>query len=454
MVASAVGREADPELRSRAADALRWLEQQEAPEIVAPPSDPAPTTPYRLYVTDNSGDRVAKSWSAGREASLDEYRTEKDIRARKLEGEALHYLFRKVEGVDAHLPALVRAARSMTHLGWGIDMVVGDAGDSLEGVEGERWLPTPGGRVFLRRPISGTLEALRQKHGQFLTRLEGGLLRPVPPLTVFASTAYMPAQARVSSIFAAFRLLHPITGDSLWLDPTTRARDVAAWTRHAVGQLCEGWPFESPQSFVHGHDLGEASSGPRARFSFLPLPTINPRLQRVESITRVMLVAPVGHERELEWVRPRLAGLELVRDGRAEAVLEPLPEKDWVVHRYVKGGTHWSTVTPVVLPGHDDRSDRKAARLIRKAFTQAGFDPDLIEDVEWCKTGLHAGTEHANRYQAPDKIVGSQFHVRVRFAQEVWGPIAIGSGRFRGMGVFAVNELRAAQERAASSARR
>src|SRR5437588_7057832 len=58
--------------------ALRWLERQPAPMIVAAPGIRSDVK-YRLYVPDNVADKVARSWSGGREATIAEYRTEKDV---------------------------------------------------------------------------------------------------------------------------------------------------------------------------------------------------------------------------------------------------------------------------------------------------------------------------------------------------------------------------------------
>lgn len=426
----------DDEHRAAVA-ALEWLERQAPPEIVAPPA--TPTTGYRLYVPDNVGDRVAQAWSAGRAADIAGYRTEKDVAPVQLEGDAVHYVYRDVEGVDAHLATLRDAARSMTHVGWGIDMVAGDASLGAEGLPGERWIPGRRGGTFLRSSLAGTYDALERRHSQFLNRLDGGVFRPVAPLTTFVSTPYARSTDPEPRAFAAFRLVHPWTGDHLALDPTRRARDVAAWIRHAAAQTCEGWPFGEVRELVHGHDplVGE-TSGSKLRFSYLPLPTITPH--RVEAIARVIVVASRGLEPQMGWLRTHLAGQELVWEGEAMAVLDPLPASDWVLRKYVDQSSRWSTVTPVVLPGHDDRSDAKGEKLLRKAFLQAGLTAEVVDEIEeldWRPVGFRPGLEHASRYALPDKVHGPRYHVRVRFRSPIVGPLAVGSGRHRGLGVFA-----------------
>lgn len=438
LVASGIGRQVDGDARARTLGALRWLESQAPPEIVAPASHE--TFAYRLYVPDNIGDKVAKAWSAGRDADLAEYRTEKEVRSMRIEGGAVHYVFRSVEGVDAHLAALRAAARSMTHLGWGIDMVAGDATLDTGALAGERWIPGKRGGTGLRCAIAGTLNALEHKHTQFLQRLDGGTFRPVSPLTLFAAHPYARATDPALRPFAAFRLREPGTGDQLSLDPARRARDIAAWTRHAVAQVSENWPFGSARTIVHGHTgAADLRQSARRRFSFLPLPTINPR--RTDGIARVLVVATLGLDAEIAWIRAHLAGHDLVWKDETIALLDPLPDADWVLGNYVGKSDRWSTVTPVVLPGHDDHCPRKAERLLRKAFLQAGFEPEVLDgirELEWRKTAFRPGVEHAARYLRPDKVSGPLFHVRVRFGRERSGPIAIGSGRHRGLGVFAL----------------
>jgi CRISPR-associated protein Csb2 len=419
--------------------ALTWLERQPPPEIVAP-SAIETAAPYRIYVPDNLGDDVARAWSKGNDASLAKYRTEKDVRPMRLHGEAVHYVFHSDDDMESYFPVLCTAARSMTHLGWGIDMVAGDADRGTEGITGERWIPgKPGGRT-LRCAISGTLRALERRHAQFIRRLEGGVFHPVSPLATFAVHPYARPADLAPRPFAAFRLLDPQRGKLRMYEPTHRARDVAAWLRHAVSDACSGWPFGPTGVVVHGH-AAVPGAQPVARFSFLPLPTISPL--RVEGITRVILSAAPSLHHELSWVSARLAGQELVWKQQPVALLEPLPPTDAVVQRYVAASDRWSTVTPVVLPGHDDRSATKAEHLLRRAFLQAGFETEIvsgIQELEWRQVGFRPGVDLASRYLPPDKVHGPLFHVRVRFSSPHTGPIAIGSGRHRGMGIFATED--------------
>ncbi len=92
--------------------------------------------------------------------------------------------------------------------------------------------------------------------------------------------------------------------------------------------------------------------------------------------------------------------------------------------------------------GHDDHDSVRAEGLLRKAFLQAGLSPEAvadIEDLEWRTAGFRAGLDLAQRYRRPESLRGLQYHLRVRFGKPIRGPLAIGAGRYRGLGVFAID---------------
>ena len=444
-----------------AVPALEWLERQPSPEVIAAPATPA-STRRRHYVPDNVGDKVGKSWSRGGSEDIASFRTEKDVWPANLQGEAINYLF-TIRDDDPefhqHKETLATAARAVTHLGWGIDHVVGHAAllskEEAARLPGDRWLPGEELGEELRTPTHGTLVDLMAKHQAFLSRLQRDArgnesFLPVPPLSAFRVTSYRKATESDLCPYAAFQILKPELVGNRSFDTPRRVRDVAAWLRHAVGQVCDGWPFESQdpvEAFVHGHDgQSKPIKGQRAerRFMFLPLPSIERRGERgnyVGAIRRVLLVAPPGCERQLDYARKRLAGFELVdMEGEIRGVLNLLSKSDWVLRQYTQPATSWSTVTPVVLPGHDDRDPDKAAELIARAFRQAGFAPELLRatQIDFRKVGFLPGVDHADRYELPEqpKVKGPRYHVQVRFPHALPGPIAVGALRYRGFGLM------------------
>ncbi len=458
LVCASASRWRDNLFREYARPALQWLESLR-PSIAAPPV-PAESFGYRMYVPNNSGDLMTAAWARGdTETSMAKFRVEKDVRPTHLtakddEFAAVHYLYPIADAVEfaKHKQTLIDAARSITHLGWGVDMVAGNAVEMSEEevakFTGDRWRPTPDGSgTPLRVPRTETLKALMDKHQAFLNRLQGNGFRPVPPLTAFHTVGYRRDSETASRPWVAFRIssVDPDAPNPSF-DTPGRARDVAAWVRHATGQVCDEWPDVA--SFVHGHtESGTQTKGERAdeRFMYLPLPSIEhqgERGERVGSIRRVLIAAPPGYEDRVDRIRRRLAGHELAWGSDVPGLLLALPESDWVLGRYIgpkQGARTWSTVTPVVLPGHDDRDPETAERLLRRAFGHAGFSEEVVRDLglEWRNVGFRAGVDLASKYSLPDRLCGPRYHVRVRFANPVCGPLAVGSGRYRGLGVFA-----------------
>ena len=251
----------------------------------------------------------------------------------------------------------------------------------------------------------------------------------------------------VSRPWCAFAILKPDASGNRAFDTPRRVRDVAAWVRHATGEVCKNWPFpESVASFVHGHDAEDSTKQAKgekadARFQYLPLPTINHALNRVEAIRRVLIAAPPGFQDRIDYIRRRLAGQELVDiGGEIRGLLNILPTNDWVLKQYTESSHIWSTVTPVIWPGYDDRDSGKAEKLLRKAFVDAGLSQELVDgiaELEWRQVGFRAGLDLAKNYQRPDHLTGSMYHVRVQFPHPVKGPLAVGAGRYRGLGLFA-----------------
>jgi CRISPR-associated protein Csb2 len=175
-----------------------------------------------------------------------------------------------------------------------------------------------------------------------------------------------------------------------------------------------------------------------------------------------MVVAHPSLTDELREVEQRLSGCELVDldSGVAKAILKPIPSWDQRLGDYRRCSCVWSTVTPVVLPGHDDpgdirrrlrsvrdadqqkqlllRLERRGDALLRKASLQAGFPAELVNNAifVWREVGFRRGVEHARRYLRPRELTTPMYHVQVKWPTPVGGPIVLGAGRYRGFGLF------------------
>jgi CRISPR-associated protein Csb2 len=155
-------------------------------------------------------------------------------------------------------------------------------------------------------------------------------------------------------------------------------------------------------------------------------------------------------------------------------MLSRIPNNTAMVRRYTNAAITWATVTPVVLPGHDDprrlrkrlfagpdsndqrpdalsqkdllvKLERRIDYLLRKSIRQAGYTNELAEhaEIEWRAAGFLPGTELATKYVYPDRLRRfRRLHVQISWRDSggkpirTPGPICLGGGRFRGLGLF------------------
>ena len=476
-------------------DALRWLEKQSAPILVAPVAIPAEAS-YRLSVPNNAMDIVARAWVRGNDSNTGDanpatHRTMKSIRPMlMMDGDEVHYLWPLTEPTDekaqGHLETLCEVARSVAALGWGVDMAIGHgtvlSDSQAEAISGETWFPsakTTGNA--LRLPKEGTLKALENRHTRFLNRIGDGGFTPPPPLTAYETAAYRRPWDSAPNPIAAFALRKPDgSGGFRSFDTVKQGLTVSGMLRHVTKLAAEsaGWPQDSINSCIlgHGEALGEAhvTVGLR-RFAYLPLPSIEFRgegkARVVGTIRRVLITTLTdGYENEIGWSRRAMSGRTLIEQDSHKQVAElsAISADDNIVVNYVQQSSTWATVTPVVLPGYDDPAhyrrrlkrgveakeqrdllDKLYSRtdaLLRKAITQAGLSQELADHahLEWRKAGFWPGAELADRYGVPQHLKRfPRVHVKIQWrdAQDkpvrLPGPICLGGGRFYGLGLFA-----------------
>ncbi len=454
LVASSAGRWNERTKLSKAIQALNWLEVQTPPQIVSEEAA-CPDRPYRLYVPDNLTDKVATSWSKGGKADIADYRTEKDVRPMQLSGKNVHYLYSLTNNQCPHINVLTDAIHSITHLGWGIDVVVGDARimsvEQVAALAGHRWQPTPMGNTQLRVPIDGTLNDLMHKHEAFLNRLSSDGFRPVPPLKVFRLSGYRRDDEALRRSFRIFELRND--DGSFFHYSQRRIIHISGMLRHLAIKLMKKSPPEGVsddwvETYVAGHLKSDDIK--HRQFSYLPLPSIG-YVYTNPSIRRVMIVAPLGDDQLLEYLTRRLEGAKLIPTPETKLKDPPTLVRvkyDKVAYYYTRPANIWASVTPVILPGHDDHKPKKTRKLIEKALAQAGIEQAC--EFEWSAFSRFPKSLSAHKYDRDKKPTGywrpeylqskTAVHLTLRFKDDVKvpGPITIGAGRHCGFGIFAV----------------
>lgn len=447
--------------------AVRWLETQPPPTILAPPIRHG--TPCPLYVPNNAMDLVAKSWVRGNfENSIAEHRVLKLVCPLHLCGnDTVHYIW-PLSSSDAEPPPielLARTVEQIVALGWGIDMVVATcrvlSSSNFLGENLEKWDVVPDRATsILRCPIAGSLDALMERHAANLNRLADGIFRAVPPLTTYRAVGYRRSTDPVGRRTACFELRH-VNGEFCRYTQR-KLLHIAGMVRHlAKGAMLRSPPPKTESDWVERYIVGHRDQdgiGEHRQLSYLPLPSIGHK-HADQAIRRVMLTAPLGDDAWLEYLAQCLAGKVLKPENRREfGELGPptlvRTYHDKVARYYTAKANSWASVTPVILPGHDDRKPAKTRKLIEMALAQSGIDQPCT--YKWASHSCFRNSLSAHKYRrdrnsdvrhwqfesVKDYLRGRTWvHLTLEFEDqlEVPGPLVIGAGRHCGFGLMSKN---------------
>lgn len=297
------------------------------------------------------------------------------------------------------------------------------------------------GGLDLRVPTFGSFQSLNDNYEAMLNRYE------TPGVTdlgagdpKYQTLQYVCMPARPYVVFALLK----VTGD-FYSYPHAQLIHIAGMTRCAAIKTMKLFPPEGKgeewvKSFVRGmKPQGETD---HKQFSYVPLPTLGH--QHADAmIRRVMIVAPLGCEAELSHLGGQLDGEQLQpEDGGERPILDRL-RSDGVTRQYLGSSKIWASVTPVILPGHDDHKPEKTVKLIERALAQSGIDQgcqftwSALPNFNNCLTA-HKPNERTPGYYRPGHLEGlTAVHMRITFEHPVAGPVVIGAGRHCGLGVFA-----------------
>jgi len=407
----------------------------------------------------------------------------------------VHYVWDFGGNDNCPLVDIERAARSLTALGWGIDMAFADARladeAELQKFKGVRWYPKKNAGTFrdtLRMPTYDeelgecTLCDLRHCHSTFINRIEHGKpLRTVNKPKVFERVLYTSAERPVGRPCVVFKLLDE--NDDTVAYPHAKLIHIAGMVKHLAIEVMKRNPprdlrgreaDEWVDTYVAGHQSldDKAADRPHAQFSYVPLSSTGHALTD-PAVRRVMIVAPLGDDAWLDHLAKRLDGQSLEPLSNTSLPpgtrLEQIPEnrKDGVRDAYTRESPVWASFTPVILPGHDDHKPEKTRKLIYKAMTQSGIDQP--SEFEWSAFSHFPKSYSAHKYVRdesardgkrpvgyirPDHLLSrTAVHLTLRFGrredpndpnsrwipaeQPIPGPLAIGAGRHCGLGIFA-----------------
>jgi len=444
------------------AAAFQWLERCEPPVIVSPQVNRA--SEYTLFVPNNDSDKEPERQNRLTSKVARPHRLPEDV-----EDRTLHYLWPISDANDSlalkHAQLLRDEARHLLALGWGIDQAVATGRILTEWDthalkrNGVTWRPLIDQHpsVDARRvPKGGTLNDLETVYRSFINRVDGRQYTPPLKPSVFDRVRYVPPSFTPTRPYAVFELQRdpPFRYSQrqlIHIAGMVRCLAIRIMRKSPPRGVADDWV----ERYVAGHRPKDEPD--HRQLSYLPLPSIGHE-HADQIVRRVMIVAPHGDEHWLEHVARRLAGQQLIPmqgdefGGAGPPTLVRVPW-DNVARFYTRPANRWASVTPVILPGHDDKKPAKRLKLIRKALHDAGVEQPC--EFEWSAFSRFRKSYSAHKYdkRGPDKgkigyfrpdhlLSQTAVHLTVRFQQPVPGPLTIGAGRHCGFGLMAVIDSR------------
>jgi CRISPR-associated protein Csb2 len=443
------------ELESESGQALDWLQSLKPPMIIAPRSRPGQVV--TCFVPNNDGDK-----KPDRQDRL----TGKTSRPTlMLDPPDIHYLWEIDQEEVSQAVGTRKIARYLTCLGWGIDMAYADGQliedyQKIANLPGVRWYPRRNVMRedgLLRVPAVNreanvdSLSDLKAAHLSALNRIEHGKpLNTVKKPKVFDRIFYESKERLLQRPYIIFELRRD--DGSRFAYPQDKLIHIAGMVRHLAIEAMKKAPPDGVsedwvESYVAGHT--KADEVDHRQFSYLPLPSIGHQ-HADQKVRRVMIGAPHGDESLLHHLARRLNGQQL--KPMAQTKLDHPPTlvrvyQDKVAHFYSRSANAWASVTPVILPGHNDHKPDKTRKLIEKALVQSGLNQRC--EFEWSAFSEFPNSISAHKYGLDKRPTGyirpshllsqTAVHLKLRFQDglQVPGPLVIGAGRHCGLGVFA-----------------
>ena len=442
------------QLRSEDQRALKWLEQLNPPQIVAPAVKLGRAV--KFFVPNNDLDSVG-----GDPARVSEIRVGKHWRPCFFNVEEPVLYAWDFESGEEEALRICFIAERLYQLGRAIDMAWAD-GKILSQDKAQKILEShpgtlrkPQGAGVAAVPHSGTLDSLilrnQRKRDRLTTVLAGRRSRQLfsqPPKASFGRRGYNTPPKRLcfelrtsSGAFAPHRL-------------ASVASLISGLRDAAADRLCGALPEKKMcfERLIIGRGAGPADLDQRIRL--MPMPSIG-AMHADLSIRRVLLEVPNNCPIRLDDLRWAFAGIQPIDPDTGEILPGNLVSTDdlRMADRFTRRGQLFRSITPLALPcayrrqlvssarkkGEDRaKEERKAAGAVVQALRHAGIRAQPADIM------VKKEPFHRNGIRAEEFAHGSRFsqhalwHAELRFPEPVTGPLMVGDGRFLGLGLFEV----------------
>ena len=417
-------------------EALEWLEGLDPPTVGVPCFRPG--TELTMFVPHNDADKMP----------VEKIRAKKTQQPWFFDADTpLLYCWDIPHEDGKHAAGVCRAALGLYQFGRGIDQAYAQAQIVDDEAADVLFVRYPGD-VFEPRsgedakvvsvPRKGSLDSLLRRFTETTKRIQAdgnGILFVQAAKARFDRVSYGGAHR-----WLHFDLLKEDGGFSPY--PVDRAAHLVQQLRQAARSRLDA---AFPEMAARWVPMKEDPPSPTSdRLRFVPLPSRGHEHTN-QSIRRVSVELPSSMtSADADWLLSALAidGARLARTSDAEM---------W--DRYAATSTLWQTVTPVVLPvarrrlepttretkGSEERQreEAEARQAVLTALRQAHVRGVPLQiDVQrepWEPRGKRVEDFAKDTRFEKERA----WHVRIRFARDVAGPLVCGDGRFAGLGLMA-----------------
>lgn len=402
--------------RQHECEALRWLESQNAPDIVA--SRSAPIEIYEAWVPMNS----VPNWNkkSGKRPTMPKAR---QTRSSRYVGDTPVAFVWDVD-VPPHQESPLRdLCDRCTRLG-SAESLVAIAVRQRADLHGVAWRPCVSG-TMLRVAMPGVVDTI------------AGTETLVPGRALPCDwRAYRWSNTKRPSRMITVGLAH---GNC----PVEHAPAVAERLRQSLIAVANAEKLPL-LPILHGHEE-DGSPLRRSHLHFCPLPHVGFRHSDGSVLGVSFIVPPSTDDSDRAYVERVVAtwfacGAKLTMAGGRSLTFGPADSRRTLAdERWCRAAEVWQTVIPMELPRHvakrrewnRDDWNRISTEIVR-ACSQSGLPAPL--EVEASNAPFTIGSPNARTVRGPHRrpIV----HARVLFPNAVEGPVVVGAGRHLGYGLM------------------
>jgi CRISPR-associated protein Csb2 len=455
---AAWAREEMPDEGERAA--LEWLEGLPTDALIVSAPKAYPRDVVTVYVPPNDarttgkwGDGPAKDQAAAIRVIPDarKNRQPRAFPAMIPAGERalVHFIWPIADGIETHRRALERLAAQVTYVGHShslvrlavVDIDLDPLAFNCEWVDNRS--------AVLRLPHEGRLRQLIQRHERANSGSRAAW--PLPSLVTKRYEPAKPAQQPAAGLFDPDNCT--VLADDGGFTPSLDSFPlVAKRLRDALLKLA---PQQLPlPALLSGHDVDRRPTA-QPHIAIIPLADVG----WTHSIGRLMglaLVWPRDVETEARkcvvkaiaaFVRVDAADTGLLHFGRCGSwrlTIAPDTERRSLrFERYTTAASRWGTVLPMVLDRHPkNKPGEDLATIIATACISAGLPSDAVDGLD-IEVHKHSPVRAAPSAREVERALPGDSpyrgrplcHLVLKFARPVRGPLIVGAGRFRGLGL-------------------